>query len=218
MKFLNNTWLRFFVIFVVVGVILSSVFYFLPQFFKSTKPVFDDVYILTRKEGQDYAADNSLKAGSGKDVYLYVALEEKKDNSPSRFYCKWQPIKIDGKKIPKERMIEWNPLWGDVFVFWFKIQEEIGTESNVSYEDRLAMDWGFDMSHKADVRTVENIKETPNKPNLGEMFFKVKVEIRNEDEELLQRLETPGAEYLNENKDHSEVLKVRIGEEVFVSN
>jgi hypothetical protein len=129
-------------------------------------------------------------------------------------------VTLQGERIPRKKMRRWSQGCGRLVFLWFTVEPnqpgrpgpDDGAEN--PYRNRLCGGWGFRPTHYADVRPRALLRQDPDRPNVGAMFFRVRAEVRSrKTHRLLQVAASPGADHLNAGGDPSRLHRVAIGEE-----
>ncbi len=177
------------------------------------RPDIKGLWILQREEGNEWASDKPVHAPAGSKVYLYAVFSGITASGEEGYYSEWRKIEIGGRKIPESSLAVWDERWGKAFALWFRVERNL----NFAYSDVFAPEYGFGWRHKADIRRREIKESSPNTPNIGEMHYKVRLELRDKNR-LIAKHETPGADQINSSGSFDGIMKVRIGPDVLIDN
>ncbi len=204
-------------IFSAILLILFVFAYVLPGWGKTEMPKLNGLWILQRVEGVDYASNRSLEIDSGEEVFLYAVFRGVTAEGKELYFSPWKKIEIEGKSIAESSIARWDERWGKEYFLWFRVEGSERKDGNYEYREIFAPDWGFGNRQKADVRKRSIRDKVFRCPNIGEMFYKVRLEIRKEDSnKLITKVETVGAEFLNQSANNGSVISIKIGPHMLI--
>ncbi|UCF80208.1 MAG: hypothetical protein JSV08_06725 [Acidobacteriota bacterium] len=186
-------------------------------------PVVEEAYVVSSTMFSETASDTWKNIPYGENAVLAAVVRLRDPRTGEAFYVSpVERVTLQGERISREKMRRWPRGCGRLVFLWFTVEPQrpgrpgpdAGTEAASPYKNRLCGSWGFRPTHYADVRPRALLRQDPDRPNVGAMFYRVRAEVRNpKTHRLLQSAASPGAEYLNAGGDPSRVHRVAIGEE-----
>jgi hypothetical protein len=195
----SKTWVLFVIFGVVFGVFMVYKALY-PIYLKSQVPVLDAAWVVSKTGGEAAATTDPKFIVEGDDITLYAVARGGKKGSKDTYYFTEAPaLVIDGEAVPADRIRPWQPSWGDIRVFWYKVEPEgsafpeIASLEEIPYRHSFCTGWGSTWSHSVDV--------TPDykpyhKDNVGTMRYKVKFVLYWGDNQVnpFRKADSPGLE------------------------
>lgn len=186
-------------------------------------PKLTKAFVAVQKEGEPYATNAPVFGKYGDKIILHAVVVGIKRGEKEPTYFTYAPaLIINGKRIPQKRIEHWQKKWGDLKIFWFKIEplllrvrkKDFEKENKIAYHESYLPNWSsyweheahlaptYDFFEKPKVKETEAliIRQEAEEERIGTMRFKIRVALFKRGNRIvpIRRAVAPGIEQFDD--------------------
>jgi hypothetical protein len=166
-------------------------------------PELTGAFVAVQKEGESEATNQPPIGRYGEKIVLHaVVVGIKRGEKEATYFTYAQELIINGENIPPRRIEQWQKKWGNLRIFWFKIEpliirvteKDFKRKNIVPYHESYLPSWSSYWQHEAHLKPTSDffakpkleetealiIREEAEEERMGTMRFKIRVALFKE--------------------------------------